>query len=168
MTTRLRILRTLLCDIHADLSRPHVFASERVGFLCCAPATLADDGLLLLGQTWHPVADDDYEDDPRVGASIGPAAFRKILQAAYGDPVSIFHVHRHEHRGHPRFSLTDEKSMRKFVPGFFNACRSHPHGALVLSHDSAFGALWRGPETPPQKLTAFEVIGTSCEKWGAS
>lgn len=167
MTAKLRILRTLMCDIHADLSRRHAFAAERVGFLCGTPAPLADGGLLLLAETWHSVADDDYVDDPRVGATIGAAAFRKVLQVAYLDPVSIFHVHRHEHRGHPRFSPTDEKSMREFVPGFFNACPSRPHGALVLSHDSALGALWFGSEAPPRRLTAFELIGTPCENWGA-
>lgn len=165
MNVRLRLLKTSLHTIHDDLSRPHAFAAERVGFLSCSAAHLHDGNLLLVGEQWHAVDDEDYVDEPRVGACIGPAAFRKVLQSAYREPASILHVHRHEHRGIPRFSPIDERSMREFVPGFFNACRSHPHGALVLSHDSAAGAMWISPGTSPVELKRFELIGNPPERW---
>jgi hypothetical protein len=61
--------------------------------------------------------------------------------------------------------VTDDHSMREFVPGFFNACRSRPHGALVLSRNSAMGAIWLKPDADPRLLNAMEVIGQPCEKW---
>lgn len=168
MNIHLRLLRPLLQQIREDLSRHHPFAAERVGFLTCGVATLADPGLLLLGEAWHPVADEDYVNDDNVGACIGGGAFRKIFQIAHREPVAILHVHRHDHRGRPGFSYTDERSMREFVPGFFNACRSRPHGAVVLSQNSAVGAIWIEANGPRHSLGTVEVIDQPCEKWRLS
>jgi hypothetical protein len=55
--------------------------------------------------------------------------------------------------------------MREFVPGFFNACRSRPHGAVVLSHDSAAGAIWTEANGHRHALGTVEVIGRPCETW---
>jgi len=165
MNIRLRLLRPLLVHIHEDLSRSHRFAAERVGFLTCGVATLADGGMLLSAETWHAVADEDYIEAPHVGACIGGGAFRKIFQLAYRQPVAILHVHRHDHEGRPGFSRTDERSMREFVPGFFNACHTRPHGALVLSRNSAVGAVWTEANGHPHELATVDVIGQPCEKW---
>lgn len=168
MNVHLRLAQSLLDATHDDLSRLHAFAAERVGFLCCGVARLIDRDLLLLGESWHSVADEDYVQDPRVGACIGGGAFRKIFQVAHREPVAILHVHRHDHHGQPEFSLTDERSMREFVPGFFNACPSRPHGALVLSHDSAAGAIWLKSNGPPHPLHIVDVVGRPCQKWTLS
>lgn len=165
MTARLRITSGLWSRLHLDLSRTHAFAFERVGFLTCDSATLPAGGLLLLAQAWHPVEDLDYIDKPSVGACIGPRAFRKILQHAYGSPCTILHVHRHDHRGVPGFSRTDSLSMREFVPGFFNACRSRAHGALVLSLDAAAGALWLDATSDPVNVDSFQVLGRPIRHW---
>ncbi|MFL6605664.1 MAG: hypothetical protein ACJ8R9_30635 [Steroidobacteraceae bacterium] len=168
MNIHLRLFRALLRQIHEDLSRAHPFAGERVGFLTCGVATLTDSGLLLLGEAWHPVADEDYVKDAHVGACIGGGAFRKVFQIACCEPVAVLHVHRHDHLGRPGFSFTDERSMREFVPGFFNACRSRPHGALVLSHNSAVGAIWTEVHGRRHALGTVEVIGRPCERWRLS
>lgn len=165
MNIRLRLLRPLLVQIHEDLSRPHPFAAERVGFLTCGVAMLADGDMLLSAEALHPVADEDYIEAPRVGACIGGGAFRKIFHLAYREPAAILHVHRHDHEGRPGFSRTDEKSMREFVPGFFNACRARPHGALVLSRDSAIGAIWTEANGHQHELVTVDVIGQPCDKW---
>src|SRR6267154_2363907 len=101
MSIELRLTRSLLERTHADLSRPHPYAWERITFLSCRPALLREVGTVLLGLDLHPVLDDDYERDNTVGAMLGAGAFRRILQFAYNNPVSILHVHRHEHLGKP-------------------------------------------------------------------
>jgi hypothetical protein len=165
MNICLRLPEPLLKKIHEDLSRPHPFAAERVGFLTCGVASLTDPGMLLLGEAWHAVADDDYIEDDRVGACIGGSAFRKLFQAVHREPAAILHVHKHDHIGRPGFSFTDERSMREFVPGFFNVCGSRPHGAIVFSRNSAVGAIWTGTGGPRHSLSSVEVIGLPCEKW---
>ena len=165
MNIRLRLLEPLLEQIHEDLSRPHPFAAERVGFLTCGVASLADPGLLILGEAWHPVADEDYIEDPRVGASIGGSAFRKLFQSVYCEPATILHVHKHDHVGRPSCSFTDERSMREFVPGFFNVCHSRPHGAMIFSRNSAVGAVWTEAQGPRHAVTTIDVIGRPCHKW---
>ncbi len=168
MKIHVRLPQTLLASIHADLSRPHPFAAERVGFLFCGSAALSGEGLLLLGQKWHVVDDRDYIDDRSVGACIGPGAFRDVLQQVYRAPASILHIHRHDHSGRPQFSRTDVKSMYEFVPGFFNACRSHPHGAVVLSHDSAEGRIWLHSGSAGHTIGRYELIGTPMQRWSQS
>ena len=165
MKISLRIASPLWRHIHADLTRPHAFAFERVGFLTCRPTSLPGSDLLLLAQDWHAVDDTDYVDKPTVGACIGPRAFRKILQHAYGSPCTVLHVHRHEHLGVPEFSRTDILSMREFVPGFFNACRSRPHGALVLSRDAAAGHVWLDPTARQFEIESFRILGQPIRTW---
>lgn len=165
MTTHLKIPGSLLHEIHQDLSRPHKFAAERVGFVTCGNAGAADGGRILLANRWHGVADDDYVDNPRVGAAIGGSAFRKILQYAYSNPVSILHVHRHDHRGTPRFSPTDLRSAREYVPSFFHVQRAMPHGVVVLSFDHAAGQVWEFGQPTAKQIDVFQVVGYPSRKW---
>jgi hypothetical protein len=167
MNITIRMTRALWSAMQTDLNRDHPFAAERVGFLSAEAATLPTGGLLLLPTTWTSVADKDYIDDASAGATIGPAAFRQVLQSIYRTPMSLLHVHRHEHSGRPAFSRQDVESMRKFVPGFFNACRTRPHGAVVLSHDSATGALWTHAAAAPNDISRFELVGRPLSAWGA-
>jgi hypothetical protein len=164
MKIRVRLLQSLMQEIHTDLARPHPFAYERVGFLTCGAAYAGDD-LLLVGHRWHVVADDDYVDDPGAGATIGGAAFRRIFELIYREPQALLHIHMHDHGGRPHFSHTDEESMREFVPGFFNACRAYPHGALVLSHNSGAGSIWLDADSAPREIERIDVIGVPLLRW---
>jgi hypothetical protein len=164
MNIHVRIPKSIFQDLHADLSRPHPHALERVAFVSCRPAALPGSGLLLLVHALHPVADEDYERSDEVGAMLSGAAFRKALQYAFNNSVSMFHVHRHEHRGHPRFSPVDLRESAKFVPDFWKVRPGHPHGAIVLSRDSAFGLVWHQQGKPAVPIAKFIVAGyPQCE-----
>ena len=165
MTCGLKILGRLLEEMHRDLSRPHPFAAERVGFLTCGIGSAADEEVILLGHRWHGVADDDYVPNPSVGAEIGGSAFRKILQFAYQNPVAVLHVHRHHHHGKPAFSPLDMRSSKQFVPSFFNVRRDVPHGVLVLSLDHATGLVWYSRDTAPREIGSIHVVGIPIRKW---
>jgi hypothetical protein len=159
MNIHFRIAAKLFTELHADLSRPHAHANERVAFLSCRPAALPGAGVLLLAHALHQVADDDYEPSDTMGALLRGSAFRKALQYVFNHPVSMFHVHRHEHKGHPRFSPVDLEESAKFVPDFWKVRPGHPHGTIVLSKDSAFGLLWHQKEKSPVPLSRFTVVG---------
>jgi hypothetical protein len=158
MTARLRIPQPLWECTHVDLSRPHPFAWERVGFLTCGMQTTAPNIQMLTAESWHPVDDAHYIDDRTVGALVGREAFRKMLQLIYNRPSTLLHVHRHDHRGRPQFSSVDMRSMLAFVPGFFNACPMLPHGALVLSLDYCSGLLWPHASGQPVEIGPIEVV----------
>src|SRR5690349_7393329 len=100
----LKLLGTELQAIREDLSRPHQFAFERVGFIACRFARLRPAGLVIVAADYLPVADEHYLDAPGYGALMGPAAIRSALQHALDHPVGMFHVHAHGGRGRPRFS----------------------------------------------------------------
>lgn len=158
MKTAFRISTGLLGKIRQDLRRPHPFAAERVGFISARPA-VAGPTLSIIAADYHPVADEDYERDRRVGAMIGPAAIRKALQVAYRGNVSMFHVHMHEHAGAPWFSRVDLTEYPKFVPDFFNVQAGLPHGAILLSHDEITGLLWAVKGRQPQLLDEAIEVG---------
>jgi hypothetical protein len=153
-----RINRDLLDAVHHDLSRPHAFALERVGFITCRSGSLTK-GTALLAQTYQPVADDDYEDGYGIGAMMSAAAIRKALQFAYNNPVSMVHVHRHEHRGKPGFSHVDLTESAKFIPDFWKVRPGVIHGILVLSHDAMTGLAWNPQTKTPQPFQELAVIG---------
>jgi hypothetical protein len=146
-----------LRDVRRDLARPHHFAAERVGFISIRAAS-AGNRLILLAGGYHPVADDDYIDDPSVGAMMGQEAIRKALNVALLQPIGMFHVHMHEHEGRPAFSRMDRREQLKFVPDFFKVRRQMPHGAIVLSHDRAIGRVWLNPETVVA-IPEFDTVG---------
>jgi hypothetical protein len=158
MKATFRIQAPLLEQIHADLSRPHAFAKERVGFISCRVAGQTS-GVALLATHYHPVDDGDYEDDPRVGAMMGEGAIRKALEYAYNQPVSMVHVHRHDHEGTPGFSRVDLTESAKFVPAFWHVRPTVPHGALVLSHDAMYGYWWNPQDKRSRPITELSVIG---------
>lgn len=162
MKIQFKITSQLLLEVRQDLAREHRFAAERVGFIGCRVASMGG-GLLVLAERYDPVEDDDYLDDPHVGAMMGPDAIRKALQFAYNDQISMFHVHLHGHRGRPWFSRLDLSENAKFVPDFWNVRPELPHGALVLSLDSAAGLCWMPGSPRPARITEFTVVGAPME-----
>ncbi len=167
MKVTLKITGSLLDQVRRDLVRPHFFSHERVGFLT-AGASVVAGGLLLLVRGYMPIADEDYEIAPDVGARIGSNAMRKAAQAAYRPASAILHVHTHGGRGLPKFSGIDLESGKKFVPGFFQSCAKMPHGLLVLSDNGATGLLWLGSGEPSVPIDRFIRVGHPIvEQWSA-
>ena len=110
------------------MDRPHPFAAERVGFLACRAGRLDGGGIVILAADYDPVADEDYVDDLRVGAMMGPAAIRKALQRAYNDgrgDLSLFHVHMHEHSGLPGFQPRRRRGEPAIRAGLFQCRPGH-------------------------------------------
>jgi len=128
-------------EARSDLRRPHPFARERVGWMAFKPA-MAGNNLLLLGQSYHPVADEHYVDDETVGARIGVEAMTAAIGICHRLKCSMFHVHEHGGRGTPRFSHIDISEQPKLVFDFFAIRRGFPHGALVLSENGMAGRVW--------------------------
>jgi hypothetical protein len=142
-----------------DLRRPHLHASERVGFVCCRAAQTTT-GLMILAESYHRVTDDNYVEDFSVGARIGGDAFRNAMQLSLSNDVGIFHVHMHDHFGSPVPSRTDLIESRKFVPDFFNVTPHLPHGTLIFSKDSACGFCWLGKHVNPAPIDRIECVGS--------
>lgn len=159
MRVMLKLPSYLLEEIHADLSRPHPYAAERVGFIACRLAATAT-GACILGQTYRPLADAHYEDDPSVGAMMNAHAIRNALEYAYNHRVAMFHVHRHEHHGPPRFSLVDEEEAARFVPDFWKVAPSLIHGAIVLSRDRMHGKWWSPRTRTARSMDEYVTVGT--------
>jgi hypothetical protein len=154
-----KISEDLFCSVMEDLRRPHAFALERVGFLLCRPGDLPGGGVAIFAGAFHNVADEDYLDDQSAGAVMGPDAIRKALQLSYNKGASMFHVHIHEHQGKPSFSGIDRRETSLFVPDFWHVQPTFPHGAVVLSKDSAFGQCWIPGVVMPQEITDFVSVG---------
>jgi len=159
MKVILKITDDLLRSVLQDLRRRHAFALERVGFLLCRPDALPGGGLAIFAGAFHSVADEDYLDDHTAGAVMGPNAIRKALQVSYNKNASMLHVHIHEHKGKPSFSGIDNLETSLFVPDFWHVQPALPHGAIVLSKDSAFGKCWIPGADRPQEITDFLSIG---------
>jgi len=159
MTLIFRMRSDLAESVRADLRRPHPFAFERVGFICARVAQHSSDGLLILGYGYHTVDDEDYIDDPSVGAMMGSSAIRRALEIAYINKVSMIHVHLHDHKGSPRFSSVDLTESAKFMPNFFHVVAHLPHCAVVLSADRAIGLCWRPGRAKPSYIDEITEVG---------
>jgi hypothetical protein len=155
-----KITGRLLESITEDLRRPHAFAAERVGFISCRVGKLPPNGLVILAQEYHPVADGDYVEDAGVGAMMNSAAIRKALQFAYGREVGMFHVHMHGHSGMPVPSSIDLRETAKFVPDFWHVRPELPHGAVIVSKDGVSGRCWYPGHQTPREISEIVIIGS--------
>lgn len=147
-------------EMHADLSRRHAHAAERVGFLTTRAVSPSPSSVVLQAVAWHSIDDADYIRDFNVGACIGPNAFRRVLEHIHFGGFGLMHVHRHDHRGQPGFSPVDWRSMQKFLPSFFNAQPKCIHGAIVLSFDSASGIARANRRGPDRTIDSFLITST--------
>jgi hypothetical protein len=159
MKWNIRLIGQLADQIRADLRRPHAFAAERVGFLRCRVATLDQAGWLILPFDYLPIPDERYIRDDTVGAKIDSSAIRIAMDAAMADDIAILHVHLHEHAGQPGFSRTDLNSYPGLVRALQNAAPSRPHGAIVLSDDSANALIWLPGSSRPERGGKIVVVG---------
>ena len=158
MRTVFRATENFFGDVRNDLMRPHPFAEERVGFITVRSAGDTET-LVMIAEEYHPLRDEDYLNDPAVGAMMGQEALRRALEIALLHRVGVFHVHMHLFPARRLwFSQTDLSEQLKFVPDFFKVRGEMPHGALVLSRTSEAGRVWLGPKDVRQ-INEFNVVG---------
>ena len=140
MTIKVRITRKLLDEVRADLSRPHPFAAERVGFLYGRLA--CTDPALVLMTGYEPVADDRYINDPWSGARIDSHAIRGAMQGVLDRGQGGFHVHMHHWPGRPVLSRMDAEEIPPVVTGLRRVGLAHAHGIVLLHAEECAAWVW--------------------------
>jgi hypothetical protein len=164
MNIRFKLTAGLYRSIRKDLGRRHSFAAERVGFVACRVGSSLG-GILIVAHDYYAVQDDHYIDTDAAGAMISSDAIRSALQHALTHKVSMFHVHEHGGAGPPNPSSTDTREWANFVPNFWNVQPHIPHGAVILSQDSATGFCWVPGRTRPIEIAEFSVIDIPLQIW---
>lgn len=162
MKVEIKLTGHLYKEIIEDLTRLHPFAAERVGFVLGRSSSFKDGRLLILTR-YHSVPDDEYIEDPRVGARIGRSSLTWAMQAVYhGRPIreGIFHVHLHHHKGETKMSSVDVCEIPKLIPGFQSVGREAPHGIIILSLNHGSAWIWLPGKTEPVCADRISVIGT--------
>lgn len=158
--TRLRIPQSLVDTALADLERPHPFAAERVGFFSTRVQDLPGVGPLVLVVDYHSIPDDDYVNDPKVGAKIGSQAIRAAMQRVLDAGCGAVHVHAHPHCGAPGMSRTDARGIPPLADSFQRLAPALAHGAVILSDDSAAAWLWLPDFTTGISPDILSIVGT--------
>ena len=162
MKIEIRLTGSLHREILWDLAQPHPFAAERVGFVFGRMGSLAGEGRLILLTRYHSIPDDQYVDDPAVGARIGSDAITAAMQAIYyGRPAreGVFHIHVHPHRGETGMSGVDARETPKMMPGFQSVGREAAHGIIILSLDHGAGWVWLPGRKELVAAGSISVIG---------
>jgi hypothetical protein len=161
MSVIVRIPRALYKAIITDLTRPHAFAAERVGFLFTRPGRSSDGRWLALAVGYEPVAEEHYTptNDPWIGVEINSGGIRAAMQHILNTGEGAFHVHLHEHYGAPRFSSVDLRDLPPMVASFQYVGRQAVHGGLVLSWDSATALAWEPGQSNPATVEKITVVG---------
>jgi hypothetical protein len=162
MRLKIKLTGPLFSQIVHDLARPHPFAAERAGFVFGRIGSLVNNGKVIIFTRYHSIPDDQYMDDPTVGARIGGAALTWAMQAVHsGRPAreGIFHVHMHRHTGEPRMSKIDNRDIPQLMPGFRSVSPSAAHGIVLLSLDHGSVWVWLPDHDDPVCADTFSVIG---------
>lgn len=134
-----KITDDLLRAANDDLSRPHQFSAERIGFLTVRNAR-AGNTILILATGYYSIPDDQYVDDSYSGARINSQAIRSALQLSLDTGDGIFHVHPHYFGNSiPSFGRMDMREIPKIVASLQAVKPEVAHGMLVLNYDKLFG-----------------------------
>lgn len=158
----LRIPKKLQDEVKRDLARRHPFAYERIGFLYTRRTVSRSNGkIIVLGIAYEPVSDEDYVDDPTVGARINSSSIRKVMQRVLTNGEGVFHVHMHEHPGKPGLSRTDRDEIRPLMQSIRNASPENVHGLLLFSNDSAYAEALAPKSTMFQSVAKIAIVGFS-------
>lgn len=144
-------------EMLSDLRRPHAHAAERVGFLYGRLA--ATSGPLIVMTRYKPVPDEQYVDDPHVGARINGDAIRGAMQGVLDSGDGVFHTHLHEWAGRLGFSFTDENELPKLVPAFQAVGRLQASGLFLLSPKSAIADVWLPGTRRPVRAHRIWIVG---------
>lgn len=159
----IRLTGALYDEVVRDLSRPHPFAAERVGFVFGRIGSLRDSNKVILLNRYHSIPDAHYVNDPTVGARIGPEAMTRAMQDVYHGRTrqeGIFHIHLHGHKGPPGVSGVDSRDLPGFIPGFKSAGRQAAHGIVIFSEDHGSGWVWLPSSHNPVLARAIVVVGS--------
>ncbi len=163
MKVQIKLSGSLYAGIIRDLTRPHPFAAERVGFVFGRLGTLEDNDRLILLTRYHSIPDNQYLEDHTVCARIGSEALTWAMQSVYhgrSGREGIFHIHLHGFRGEPGMSTVDRREIPKLMPGFQSVGREAAHGIIILSMDHGSGWVWLQDSTEPVHVDCISVIGT--------
>ena len=163
MNIKARLTRKLLEGVRADLSRPHAFAAERVGFLFGRLGTAGPDSLLVIMTGYEPLGDDRYIDDPRSGVRIDSQAIRGAMQGVLDRGEGVLHVHMHEWPGRPRLSRMDAEEIPRIVTGFRRAGPAYAHGIFLLHAEECAAWVWLPGEDEAVVAEAVSVVGYSLQ-----
>jgi hypothetical protein len=155
---QIRIPKSIYKLMHEDVIREHAHAFERIGFLYTT-SLLVDGNRLILAKRYVPVNDEDYIEDDSVGARINSNAIRKSMQTLLDNKEGCFHVHLHNHTGHPNPSLIDEEGIPGIVEGFGNISPKQAHGYIILSKNSMFATVKFGKEEVYRKPSKISIVG---------
>lgn len=158
-TIQFRISKEIHIKMFKDLERSHHFAYERVGFLFAKTIVLSPNHYLIIATDYRPVEDDNYIDDPEVGAKINSTAIRNAMQDTFDKKCGCFHVHIHNHKGKPYPSPTDREGLPGIVDGFANIASKHANGFLILSKDAFYTAIKVGGSDKLFEATSITVVG---------
>lgn len=164
MNVAVKMTGRLHDEIRRDLTRPHAFAAERVGFVFGKIGT-GESGKLVLLTRYHSIPDGDYIDDPTVGARLGSSAMTWAMEEVYrGRPEreGIFHIHLHNIPGETGMSRTDARDLPRMIPGFRSVGREAPHGIVILSqnHGTAWASL-PGEDDRLVRCSGLSIIGAA-------
>jgi hypothetical protein len=162
MKVQIKIPGGIYRQMMEDLTRPHPFAGERVGFAFGRIGSLINQDKIVLITRYQSVPDHQYVDDTSVGARIGSEALTFAMQAVYhvrAKKEGIFHIHLHDRYGSPSLSKTDMDELPKLIPGFQAVGRNAPHGIIILSRDHGSGWVWLPNFRIPARASSISVIG---------
>jgi hypothetical protein len=156
-----RITKEILSQINSDLTRPHPFALERVGFIFVRLGTIID-GHLLLASGYQSVRDEHYARAKKgdyTGAIINRYAITEAMQRALSTGEGVFHVHIHDFGiNSAAFSKVDMKSLNELMPSFYSVSNNALHGALLLTPEKIIGKYWTKDKNQ-YNISNISVVG---------
>lgn len=153
----LRIPKVLFDSMNNDLHRPHPFAMERVGFFSTNILKIGLKFTIITVTAYHSVPDDQYINDPHVGAKISSSTIREAMQRILSTGHGCLHVHLHGFDPSP--SYTDLNSLPEVAKAFHNANPEKASGYAIFGRDSFCCEINIGNTYTPFRVDQMNIVG---------
>jgi hypothetical protein len=168
MNIKVRLPRSLVEEVRADLSRPHRFAAERIGFIYGRLTSAGADSPLVIMTGYEPVSDECYINDPRSGARIDSRAIRGAMQGVLDRGQGGFHVHMHDWPGRPVLSRMDVEEIPQVVTALRRVGPAHSNGIVLLHQAECAAWVWLPGYDTAIMADSVSVVGFPFKTFGGS
>jgi len=136
MRIEIKLTGTLYNGIMRDLARPHPFAAERAGFVCCRMGSLCGSKDLLSSSAdiiqFRTVNMWKIPQSARGSTATLLLGQCKLFIRVGQNVKAFFTFHVHGHRGEPGMSFVDSRDLPKLISGFQSVGHEAVHGIIIF------------------------------------
>ena len=131
--------------------------AESAGFLFVAPSSHGEDTQVYEFVEWYPVPPEGFVENSCYHLELSNEIRASVIKRAHDLQASIVEFHSHLGPHPAKFSRSDQRGLRDFVPHVWWRLRKRPYFAIVVTQTDFDGLVWMVDPERPEHLESIVV-----------